>query len=604
MSRPRACALGAALVGVHFVCFYWWAAGEYFFTGDALFYFSRPITSFGDLWTRLISVDDLYQYRPLPYVFFSFVLYPLFGTTPAPYHLAAYLIASVNALLACACLYFWLRRDKSLTLIASAFVLLNPVNFFPSFGPSFTDVLLAGFFYYLALLLILWNSRLAQVAAPLSAILALLSRESVVVLPIAAMLILLVTGTSLRDALSRTRNVWLVVAVYAVFQFVIRNGALFAPAEANPNLQFGFSADRLLELVKGIKPAIFYPENYHLSILSFELGRPGRLAFLIPWLALVIWALFRRNKLALSGLVWVPISLLPVAFLQVSIAPRHYYLAIPGLAVAFSLVLRNTRMPGAVIAILALVTITNTAIYQQDSWIAKGAVLTKTYLRDIDRTANRTGRAEFYVLDSGDRNFYWHIDGGAPLKQFLQRDYWFSFAAARQPLNIDRLLANQVNVVTPTSPGLREALKSREFPELKRHRLCGSASRIIRFEGPCGVFYRGRPVQEEAPFFDTGEGFVTLSRTTLFLENSKGVEITGSARLSPDSTDGVSVELFTASSGMFHPVWKKDIRPGQRVTISSRIGPSPASLVVLRIGPGPMGEETGDRLIWRLPEGN
>lgn len=600
--------LAAGVIGVHFACFYWWAAGEYFFTGDSLFYFSRRITSTADIWHRLISVDELYQYRPLPHVFFSFVLYPLFGTFPAPYHLTTYLMASLNTLLACACLYFWAGRDKSLTLVASVFLLLNPVNFFPSFGPAYTDVLLSVFFYYLALILILSSSSLAPFIAPVFALLALLSRENSVLLPAEAVLILVVTGMSARNALSRTRNVWLVVAGYFVFQLIIRQGVLFAPADANPNLQFGFSLSRVEELVKGIKPAIFYPENYHLSILMHEISRPVRLAFVIPWTAAVFWVLFRRDKLGLSALLWVPISLLPVAFIQMPLEARHYYLAIPGLAIVFALAVYKTRTIGVLTAILALVTVINTAMYVQESWIATGAKLTKMYLRDIDRTANRTGRTEFYVLNSGDRDFYWHIDGGAPLKQFLRKDFSFSFASVRQPLNMDRLLANQVNVVIPTAPGLREALITGEFPELKHDDLCASARRLVRSDGPCAVFHRGLQVQDsasaerdrsvEAPLFEDGDGFVTPSRTTLFLDNTTGIEISASALLAPESTDGVSLQLFTQSAGTFHPVLEKQVRPGEQIILRKRIDPSEAQLVVLRIGPGPKGEEMGDRLTW------
>src|SRR5262245_12565655 len=90
-----------SVLAIHFVCFYWWVSDSYYFSGDGLFYFSRRIISLSDLWSKFVSLDQLYQYRPLPYVLFSFVLYPLFGTNPGPYHLAAYLCALANILLVC-----------------------------------------------------------------------------------------------------------------------------------------------------------------------------------------------------------------------------------------------------------------------------------------------------------------------------------------------------------------------------------------------------------------------------------------------------------------------------------------------------------------------
>src|SRR5581483_1280062 len=73
-----------AIIPVHFFCFYWLPAHSYYFTGDGLYYFSRQIHSFAELATRFLSVDEMYQYRPLTYVVFSFVLSPLFGSSAPP----------------------------------------------------------------------------------------------------------------------------------------------------------------------------------------------------------------------------------------------------------------------------------------------------------------------------------------------------------------------------------------------------------------------------------------------------------------------------------------------------------------------------------------
>ena len=69
---------------IHFLCFYWWSAPSHYFSGDALFYFSRQIHSLPELAHRLLSVDDLFQYRPLTYVVFSFVLLRSLEMIPIP----------------------------------------------------------------------------------------------------------------------------------------------------------------------------------------------------------------------------------------------------------------------------------------------------------------------------------------------------------------------------------------------------------------------------------------------------------------------------------------------------------------------------------------
>ena len=600
----------AAVFAVHFVCFYWWVSGAYYFTGDDLFYFSRRITSFADLWAKFATVDDLYQYRPLPYVFFSFVLYPLLGANPAPYHLATYIIALANILLVSACCYFWLRRDNKRALIASVFLILNPVNFFPSYGLAYIDVLLSVLFYFLALVVILAETKWAPILAPVFAVLALLSREHSVVLPAHALLILLATGISMRRAASRTRNVWLVVAAYAAFQLIIRQGAVFAPETANSNLQFAFSLERVELLVRGIKPAIYFPESTHLNEFLHDYRRSVRLAFVIPWLGMILWALFRRDKAALSGIIWVPLSLLPIAFIQFPPFARHYYLALPGLAVLFASVVRSTRVMAYVSSIFALVTVTSVAMYAQDSWIAEGSRLTKKYFGEIQSMVNRSGRTDFYVLNEGDRTFYWNIDGGAPLHHFLEKNVSFRFAGNSSPLPMDLLLSNSVNVVIPTRQGFHDAFEIGRFPQYRDEQLCGPIRRLAGSEADCAVFFRGFPVENTntplvetstgMPIVDLNDEIVTLSRTTVFLNGSGGIRFNAILRMIPESSDGVSVHIYRVQDARFQRVFERDIRPGEQIRLEKDFDGPLGSMFVLRIDPGPNEDEKGDWLVWRI----
>ena len=604
MSRWKAVGL-ATVVALHFVCFYWWVSDSYYFSGDALFYFSRRITSFAGLWSKFISLDELYQYRPLPYVVFSFVLYPLFGTNPGPYHLAAYLAASINILLVCGCCYFWLCRDKKRTLIASLFLILNPVNFFPSYGLTYIDVLLSLLFYLTALILILANAKWAPVLAPALAALALFSREHSVLLPVQALLILLATGVPLRQAVSRTRNVWLVVAAYAVFQLVIRQGAVFAPETSNSNLQFNFSLERVELLIEGIKPAIYFPESSYLGILQ-DYRRLVRLAFVIPWLGMIAWVLFRRDKVALSGLIWVPLALLPVAFINFPLFARHYYLALPGLAVLLASVVRNTRVMAYVSAVFALVTLTSVAMYAQDSWVAVGSRLTQRYFQEIQSVVQRSGRPDFYVLNDGDPNFYWHIDGGMLLSQFLHKNVSFRFGSEGLPM--DPLLANAVNLVVPASGVFQDALETGRFPQFSAHRLCDPISRLTGSKGNCAVFFRGFSVENSdmpvvetpdgMPIFDSNGDIVTLSRTTVFLNGSSDIRLNATLTAAPESADGVDLQIFRVSHGRFERIFQRAIAPGEQIHLEQGFEGSRASMFVLRVGPGPNGDDTRDWLIW------
>jgi hypothetical protein len=604
--------LAAALV-IHFICFYWWVSGVYYFSGDGLFYFSRQITSFSDLWSKFLSLDEYYQYRPFTFVFFSFVLHPLFGANPWAYHLASYFIALLNILLACGCCYLWLRRDPTLAWIASVFLILNPVNFFPSYGLTYLDVWLSVLFYLLSLLLILANTRWTPYLAPVFAALALLSRESSVVLPLQAMLILLATGVSLRATLGRTRNVWLVLAAYCVLQLIVRQGSIFAPETANANLQFGFSAERLEQLVEGMRPAIFFPESPHLNESLHDFRRYVRLLFVIPWLVMMAWAWFRRDKIALSGLVWVPAALLPVVFINVTPFPRHYYLALPGLAVLFACFVRKARVMAYVGCVFAVVTVVNVAMYAQDSWVAVGSRLTKNYIQEIESTVIRSGRTDFYFLNEGDRYFQWHVDSGTPVRQILKRNLSFRFAENLTPLPMDQLLSNSVNVVIPTWYGFSNALVTGRFPKFTDTDLCGPMRRLTASEGQCAVFFRGLAIEDATmpvvetpngmPIIDRDDEIVTLSRTTVFIKHSGHIRVEAQLRVSQESRDGVVVQVFASINGRFNPVFRLNIGPGERVHLNENFELPPASIFVLRISPGANGDESGDWLIWEIANG-
>jgi len=596
------------VVAVHFLCFYWWVSSDYFFSGDGLFYFSRKIGSLAEIWRRLVTVDELYQYRPLPYIVFSFVLYPLFGTSPTPYHLLSYLIASASALLACIAVYFWTGRDRSLTLLASVFLLLNPVNFFPSFGLDYIDVWLSIFFCNLALVLIITNSKSGRVLVPVLAVLALLAREHSVLLPIEAMLILVAMGLSFREAFSRTRSTWIVFGAYALLQLYARSGAVFADEQRNENLRFKFSVARLEELTKGFKPAIFFPENPQLNPILDKYRRPVRLAFVIPWFIMVVWAIIRRHRLAISALIWVPISLLPVAFIQMPPYPRHYWMALPGLAILFASFVRTTRFIVPMVLLLSTVLVTNVAMYAEQNYAVVGARLTKMYLGEIHRTADRTQRSDFYVMNSGDRYFQWHIDSGIPLRDFLRRDFSFRFASAAQPIAMDKLLANQVNVIIPRWEGISDAISTGQFPDYSHRKRCNLALNLVGADVPCAIFYRGVQLRDTdkvpaetptgQPLFENDGQLVTLSRTTIFLRNMDNVRIAADATLAPESTDGIVLQVFKQVGNRFDELKSIHADPGERIHIDERLEASNAPVVVLRVSPGAMNDEMGDWLVW------
>lgn len=596
----------AAIIPIHFLCFYWWTAHTYYFTGDSLFYFSRQIESLSEFIARFTSLDELYQYRPLTYVVFTFVLFPLFGNSPHPYHVTAYLFSAVNLLLACACAYYWSGKSRRDGWFAAIFLALNPVHFFVSFGPTFIDQWLSSLFYYGALLFLIAELPYSRIAAPAMFLFALFSKEHSVLLPVHVVLIFYVLGVPFRDVLRRTRAIWVVLAAFVIFQLWIRHGAVFAPPDSNANLQFSFSTARLLELAKGLKPAIFYPENYSLDGL-FGAARWIRLAVLFPIAIMMLAAVRRRPRLALSGLLWVCLSLLPVAFLRQPPSPRHYCLGITGLAVVFAAAVPSWRVLAVTTSVLSVLTITDVELYARESWIAKGAQQTKAYVGRINEMLRQTGKSSFYVASAGDPYFYWHVDGGAAISILLRRDLTFRFSSLQQPLEVDQWLTNRVNVILPHDGNITDMFQVGQFPPRAHSDVCVLVRKLTHADTQCSILFRGEPVIDTngrivetpngLPIFEVAEGVVTLSRTTIRIPAAK-FALKRTVRVVPESVDGVVIDLYGQRQSVFTKLLSQRVLPGESRELDYFNGPDELDYVVIRIHPGSNRDEQRDWVVW------
>jgi hypothetical protein len=244
--------------------------------------------------------------------------------------------------------------------------------------------------------------------------------------------------------------------------------------------------------------------------------------------------------------------------------------------------------------------------------VAEGSRLTRKYFREIENIAVRKSSGEFYVLNEGDQAFYWHIDGGLPVSQFLSRPTTFRFAGNSEPLPMEALLSNSVNVVVPTWDGILDAIATKRFPRPGDPSLCAPIFAMVGGARECALFYAGRPVANRAtsvaetpsgmPLFDQGRETVAISRTTLFLDGASDLRINAGLRVVPESTDGVTIAIYKSrNGGAFELLFGKSLKPGEQVVLNEQFAGSPDTTFVLRVGPGESGNETGDWLIWGQP---
>jgi hypothetical protein len=260
--------------------------------------------------------------------------------------------------------------------------------------------------------------------------------------------------------------------------------------------------------------------------------------------------------------VWIPLFLLPVAFINFPPFPRHYYMALSGLGVLLASILPNTRVMAYVAAILGVVTVTNVAM----------------------------------------------IDGGTALDQLLNKNISFRFRLHGQALQMDSLLSNAVNVVVPGSGVFHNAQETGRFPQLHASRLCDPISRFTSSIEGCAVFFRGYALEnidksvvetpDGMPIFELNNEIVTLSRTTVFLNGRSPIQFNANLRTARESADNVDLEIYRAFNGTVDRLYQRHVAPGEQVQLRQNFKVFPESMFVLRVGPGPNGNENGDWLIW------
>jgi Tfp pilus assembly protein PilF len=264
-------------------------------------------------------------YRPIS-IFGFLICYKLFGLLPYGFHLANVVLhALIVALL------FGLSRrlfhDEWLAFIAAAIFALHPIHTESvAWVSGVTDLDLAVF-YLATFWLFLASARphggrsewmhLGMVG---SFILALLSKEQAVTLPLLATLFEHFyrddrASTTLKQKVSRYGSLWLLVPVYVLFR--IRFFGAFAPVQLTRNVSWYEAVlsgpplvlKYLWKMIWPVHLIAYYP--FHKSGTLLDTSVLAGIAALILC-ALIFAALWKRHHLISFGLIWFFLNIAPV----------------------------------------------------------------------------------------------------------------------------------------------------------------------------------------------------------------------------------------------------------------------------------------------------
>lgn len=310
----------------------------------------------------------------------------LFGLRPFFFHLVSFFFFLGNLFLIFKIIEK-LTKNKNLGFMAAFLYAINASNLGSLSYISVFEEIGMTFFFFLSFWFYLQGRRLAVSAF----ILALLSRENAMVLPIILLIYEFVLG---KREWKKTLPFWLVLATYALLRLVVGlpDVSVYQPIFALNKILNGYFwyflwgiglPEMLVDFIGPgfkINPNLF---NWYQTEMIIILG--AFLLFLVLTVVAISKLSKKNYKKEIFLAVWFLVTLLPVIFW-----PWHkfsYYLTVPLLGLVGFLVLLFKRLPKVLffLAVLAMVIISLTTIFLswKTYWVVNRAKISKNLVSDL-----------------------------------------------------------------------------------------------------------------------------------------------------------------------------------------------------------------------------
>jgi Dolichyl-phosphate-mannose-protein mannosyltransferase len=418
-----------------------------FFCGDSLYYLSRQLASLADVVRIFTTVDHLEEYRPLPFILFSFVYYPLFKLDPFGYHFIPLLFHMLNTYLVFRLTSKLLNSNLG-AYIATFYFGTHSVNFFITYDMTMLTDFTYAFLYLLAVLFFLRYLEKKKTVWMAGAIVAfatsLLAKEAAITLLATATVSAIVYLGKNRDEESLSRlsihiikKAWPLFAValiYLTILLTVKGGNLYPQRSAHPYHAI-LSLSSLVMKYTYLQWGFNLPDG--LAWNREALDRLRLAAALAPFVGLFgiflgrgIWA---RDKIVWCGVIWFVAGLSPVLFLPNFTMAHCLYVPNIGLGLIFgSLAETAFRSKKHQILVVAAMLIfvaanlsaswANGARYLSDSWLSNGSRAAQIALDDMKNIRPELPPdATLYFMKSIEKDFPWFFDYGKLFNIFLDK---------------------------------------------------------------------------------------------------------------------------------------------------------------------------------------
>jgi protein O-mannosyl-transferase len=422
---------------------------NHFFNGDSLYFFSHQVGNWADIARVFRGPDHLWQYRPLTFVIFSFLLKPLFGTNPLGYNIFPLFIHAANTLIV-----FGILRRMGLTeraaFLGTFFFGAHSTAFYVTYCVAFLPDLSYSLFYLLSVYWFVKYRRLAGYGTTalsfLFFLLALTCKEAAITLPLVVFAIAFLGGEQefqrRQRSVIQTAKVAFVRAfpflffgsIYVFFHLLVKSGQVFAPGIDHPH-HAEFSLYALQSKYKYLKWAFNLPDGL---VFSFEgvanyLIAAAVLIFAVPFALSTIRRLWKLDAIAWCGCIWFIVALSPVLFLRNITMNHNLYVPLVGLALIFGYWMdevldhfadRGKTWPRNAIAAFVLAYVAAVFFHNinaaKNSWIAQASMIAETSLQDLKRfrPVLPDGATLYFVDNSSLGSLRWYYDYGSLVRLF------------------------------------------------------------------------------------------------------------------------------------------------------------------------------------------
>jgi hypothetical protein len=447
MSSSRKYLWLGAIIAAEAILFLWKC--NHFFNGDSLFFFSHQVGSWADIWRVFRGPDHLWQYRPLTFVLFSFLLKPLFGLNPLGYNLFPLFVHATNTLIVFG-IFQRLGLTQRAALLGTFFFGIHSTAFYVTYCVAFLPDLSYSFFYLLSVFFFVKYLRVERYTTMALSLLfflmALFCKEAAITLPLVVVAIAFLlggqrvypqqgsTGSRAKIAFVRSFHFLFFGILYLAFHLISKSGQIFAAGADHPHhSEFSFHVLRLK--YKYLKWAFNLPDGL---VFSFEglvnyLIALTILIFAIPLVISIIRRLLTLDRLVWCGCLWFVVALSPVLFLRNLTMNHNLYVPIVGLALVVGDWMSRvadyfpndarlwTRMviSSFVVVFMAAVFFHNMHAVK-DSWIAQASAIAETSLQDLKRLRPvfPDGATLYFVDRSSLGSLRWYYDYGSLIRLF------------------------------------------------------------------------------------------------------------------------------------------------------------------------------------------